>query len=426
MLSTFSGPPREATETKARLKQYEEEAGFYSDVPKLQPSLTRRMPDSSESPVLPLSPDPFGRFPSSAATPNGVDSPPQRISSLGKGSHVPPTSGRESQTPSSRFSVDSVAEEQQSLKTSKSSNLVSMKGIRKLWRRNDKTTSTGPSKPASPDPSLVSSRPPSSATSFRDGETDASRTPSPSVPFARAYQKAHKSSRDSGLDPFYFDQESMYSTRQTPSPSPQLSYQFPRNSSFQEQTAPAPMTPAEKKRSVRKSLVSKWKNNGSEGSSSMDSTSEPRRRRPSILDVAGIIRSGGGSISSTSVMQSPSVPEIPAEYRMSQHSRVQSRASVSTVLTSVTGGDERGYARRKPVAQMSTDSSQESVDPIPTPVSVVAPLSFSKGKSKGSASGSMTLSLASPGDASDGMRSSFDDSQFEIVSPRVPSSVTTA
>ena len=158
----------------------------------------------------------------------------------------------------------------------------------------------------------------------------------------------------------------------------------------------------------------------------MDSTSEPRRRRPSILDVAGIIRSGGGSISSTSVMQSPSVPEIPAEYRMSQHSRVQSRASVSTVLTSVTGGDERGYARRKPVAQMSTDSSQESVDPIPTPVSVVAPLSFSKGKSKGSASGSMTLSLASPGDASDGMRSSFDDSQFEIVSPRVPSSVTTA
>lgn len=122
-------------------------------------------------------------------------------------------------------------------------------------------------------------------------------------------------------------------------------------------------------------------------------------------------------------MQSPSVPDIPAEYRMSQHSRVQSRGSVSTVLTSFTGSDERVYPRRKPVAQTSTDSSQESVDPIPTPVSAVAPLSFStKGKSKDSMSGSVTLSLASPGDTSDG----FDESQFEIVSPRVPLSVTTA
>lgn len=419
LLSTISGT-RETSESKARMKQFEEEAGFYTDVPRLQPSLSRRTPELTESPVIPLSPDPFGRFPSSVdAMASPVNKPPERTSSLEKGSFTGRNTARDSMAPSSRFSVDSVAEEQQSSKVNKASNLVSMKSIRKLWRKNDKSNNSGASIPPSPDPSSMPSRPMSSATTGVDTETDTSRTPSPSIPFPsgpkRGAQKPRKSSRDSGLDPFYFDQELKYPTRQTPSPSAQMAYQFPPNSGTQ--AAVRSTTPiSEKKRSVRKSLVSKWKN-GSEGSST-DSGAETRRRRPSILDLAGLMRSGGGSISSTTALQSP-VPEIPAEYRMSQHPRTQSRASIAPTVLSTTG-DDRGYGRRKPTTQVSTDSSQESVDPIPTPVSAVPPLSFSKSKNKaGSLSGSLTLSLASAGEASDGMRSSFDDSQFEIVSPHV-------
>ena len=423
MLSNFSAP-RETSESRARIRQYEEEAGFYADQPKLHPSLIRQATEAG-SPVLPLSPDPFGRFPSSADS--SAHDPPERGSSLRNGTPVGPSAVRHSQAPSSRFSVDSAAEQEQSLKVSKAPSLVSMKSIRKLWKRNDKPSVSGASIPASPDPSTLPSRPSSSALSLNYTETDTSRTPSPSVPFPsgsmRGSQKPHKSQRDSGLDPFYFDQDSKFAPRKTPSPASRMQYQFPPNAASQARAAapsPSQMPTAEKKRSVRKSLVSKWKN-VSEGSSSTDS-SEPRRRRPSIADVANLMRSGGNSsISSQSVLQSPSVPDLPAEYRMSQHSRIQSRGSVSTMLTSMTsntsGGDDRVYARRKPQAQTSTDSSTESVDPLPTPVSVGPPLSF--GKNKGSISGSVTLSLASPasGDASDGMRSSFDDSQFEILTP---------
>ncbi|KAL5535702.1 hypothetical protein ACEPAF_3796 [Sanghuangporus sanghuang] len=443
MLSNFSAS-RETSESRARMRQYEEEAGFYAEQPKLQPSLAQRVPEAA-SPVLPLSPDPFGRFPSSINNnaSSNVSNPPERNSSLRNGMlPAGPNTGRHSQAPSSRFSVDSVAEEQRSLKVNKGPSLVSMKSFRKLWRKNDKPSTSGASMPASPDPSALPSRPSSSALSLNYTETDVSRTPSPSVPFpsgsTRGSQKPHKSHRDSGLDPFYFDQDSKFAPRKTPSPSPQASYQFPPNAASQARTAAQSQTPtAEKKRSMRKSLVSKWKN-GSEGSSSTDS-SEPRRRRPSIADVASLIRSGGNSsISSTSALQSPSVPDLPVEYRMSQHSRMQSRGSVSTMLTSMilntNAGDDRAYVRRKPQAQTSTDSSQESVDPLPTPVSVVPPLSFGKGGlNKGSMSGSVTLSLASPvsGDASDGMRSSFDDSQFEILTPlprvgRTSPSVSTA
>ncbi|KAL5534052.1 hypothetical protein ACEPAG_512 [Sanghuangporus baumii] len=446
MLSNFS-VSRETSESRARVRQYEEEAGFYSEQPKLQPSLAQQAPEAG-SPLLPLSPDPFGRFPSSVDNnvSSNMSNPPERDSSLRNGMPpAGPSTGRHSEAPSSRFSVDSVAEEQQSLKVNKGPSLVSMKSFRKLWRKNDKVSPSGMSMPASPDPSTLPSRPSSSALSFNYTETDVSRTPSPSVPFpsgsTRGSQKPHKSHRDSGLDPFYFDQDSKFTPRKTPSPSPQAPYQFPPNAASQVRMAAQSQAPtAEKKRSMRKSLVSKWKN-GSEGSSSTDS-SEPRRRRPSIADVASLIRSGGNSsISSTSALQSPSVPDLPAEYRMSQHSRIQSRGSVSTMLTSMTSmtsntnaGDDRAYGRRKPQAQTSTDSSQESVDPLPTPVSVVPPLSFGKGGlNKGSMSGSVTLSLASPasGDASDGMRSSFDDSQFEILTPlphvgRTSPSVSTA
>ena len=309
-----------------------------------------------------------------------------------------------------------------------------------------------------------------------------SRTPSPSLAYAsstlpaaaasgrgaKQTQKAHKRP-DSGLDPFYFDQDPKYPSRRSPSPEASQ-YQFPKSKtppssdaaaatpSSSASTAPPPEQ--RKRTSVRKSLIRR-KNNGGGGSDAGSSQSEsagsvsasagePRRRRPSLLDMAGLMR---GSVSSVRDMRSPSVPELPAEYRQGnsisnsngsgsgtgtisgQHSRAQSRASLTAMAVlnsavevqrereSAVNGTAAGHSRtnslvrRKPAPQSSTDSSQESGEPLLTPVSSVAPLMFPKGKTTHHSRAGSRLGRASPEDAEDA--ASFDESQFEIVSPRV-------
>lgn len=433
------------SESQARSKQFEEEAAVYPGSMNLPPSLSRRAGEASDSPVLPLSPDPFGRFPSSVTqNTDGTNSsyvPPERTSSLaqrGQPDNGDPYERPPSKTPSSRFSADSVLEEaaaNANLKaTSNRSTLVSMKSIKKLWRKTNKSSiSTMPS----PDPSILLSRPPSSAASLHDTEYESSRAPSPSYPFSQAPPpmpsgrtsqasvrsvnlqaapsqsypaRGGKSSRpDSGLDPFYFDQDSKYPVHRAGSPQEQYGmapYQA---------GAPTPVT--EKKRSVRKSIL-KWKSNSSSSINGnrdgagerRQSTDRPdtRRRRPSILDVAGsMMRASVASASENS----PSVPELPAEYRMSR----QSRGSITTVQVAA-NGDERtqeqpvrtNSIRRKPVPSSSTDSSLASTEPIHTPVSAMGPSSSPDGN----------VALASPR-SSDDVRLSFDATQFEIVSPKV-------
>lgn len=481
--SIFStGSARSLNESQARSKQYEEDIGYNAGAVAIPQSLGRKGEERSGSPGLPLSPDPFGRFPSSTfGDERPVAGHPERTSSL--------INDNGSQAPSSRFSVDSVKEDQSSLKPSSRSTLVSMKSIRKLWRNKNKSSISSPSMPPSPDPSTMPSRPPSSAMSLQFSEaTTMSRTPSPSLAYAsstlpaaavasgrgaKQTQKAHKRP-DSGLDPFYFDQDPKYPSRRSPSPEASQ-YQFPKSKtplssdaaaipSSSASTAPPPEQ--RKRTSVRKSLIRRKNNGGGGGGSDAGSSQsesagsvsasagEPRRRRPSLLDMAGLMR---GSVSSVRDMRSPSVPELPAEYRhgnsisnsngsgsgtgtiSGQHSRAQSRASLTAMAvlnsavevqreresavngTATAAGHSRtnSLVRRKPAPQSSTDSSQESGEPLLTPVSSVAPLMFPKGKTTHhhhSRAGSR-LGRASPEDAEDA--ASFDESQFEIVSPRV-------
>lgn len=437
------------SETQARSRQYEEESSIYPGAMNLPPSLSRRSGEVADSPVLPLSPDPFGRFPSSVTQNAGGPSSafPERTSSLtrhGLPDNADPYERPPSKTPSSRFSADSVLEEaaanaNASLKaTSNRTTLVSMKSIKKLWRKTNKASvSASSSTMPSPDPSALFSRPPSSAASTHDTEYESSRAPSPSYPFPQSHppmpsgrtsqasmrslntpsaatqpnsSRATKSSRpDSGLDPFYFDQDTKLPTRRSPSPQHQGQYGAVP---YMPSGAPTPVT--EKKRSVRKSIL-KWKGSSSSANGMLDGSadrrqstdvSDPRRRRPSIIDAAGSMMRG--SIASTSE-NSPSVPELPAEYRMHR----QSRASVSTLQN--VNGDERTQAhparinsiRRKPAPSSSTDSSNASTDPIHTPVSVIGPSSIPNGN----------VTLASPRSSED-TRLSFDETQFEIVSPK--------
>lgn len=457
------------SESAMRSNMYGQESSYYAEnPPMLQSSITRRM-DSVDSPVLPLSPDPFGRFPSNDTEPMNI--PMSRGSSIAK-SHL---------SPSSRFSVDSVGEDEATPKAK--GNMVSMRSIRKLWRKSNKASVSS----TAPMPS-IQSRPPSSVFPLNT-DANASKTPSPATPTAAKGPQKTRNSRDEGLDPFYFDQDPKYPSarRNTPSPSPQSAFQFPPQSSAASSRSatpsshspsiPQPSTPnpamgMEKVRSVRKSFVSKWKN-GSDGGNSlggggsstdsitgMDTT---RKRRPSMLDVTGLMR---GSVSSqassaggSSIGQSPSMPELPAIFRnpemqspsspqhpgspstMSSHTRLTSRGSMSTLLTMASNIDaERsaGPGRRKPQQQASTDSSVSTQEPdIPTPVSAVAPLSFHK--NKGTPQSAVFDSMGEPGVigkggpgvageirmgsvdtlGSEGLRESgsFDESQFEMVNP---------
>lgn len=127
------------------------------------PSL--RKPVSSNSPIIPLSPDPFGRFPSIPASPpstsEGSESPdglhpqarikystfgipPERHSSLRSpsgDSTVTSDTDATSATPSSRFSIDSTDEG----KNNRTTSLNPVKSIKSLWRKNRKASvSSGP------------------------------------------------------------------------------------------------------------------------------------------------------------------------------------------------------------------------------------------------------------------------------------------
>lgn len=81
--SVFStASARSVSESLARSKQYEEDTGYYdAEAVALPPSLGRRTEERSGSPGIPLSPDPFGRFPSSSAE-SPLTLPPERTSSL--------------------------------------------------------------------------------------------------------------------------------------------------------------------------------------------------------------------------------------------------------------------------------------------------------------------------------------------------------
>jgi hypothetical protein len=359
----------------------------------------------TESPIIPLSPDPFGRFSSSEANgvpPSNVDNShvPERKSSLAARidlsnpyatEDIAPDSASEvSKPPSSRFSADSIVEERETLPKPKDrGTLMSVKSIRKLWRKTNKASTSTMPPPIAEVSSASSSRPPSALAS--ELERDASRNGSPlpplpslqgsqsmgATPYSSTSQKPMKPGRrDSGLDPFYFDQDSKYPVRRSPSPQ---TVQYSR-SNTPTTLPPLPMsspplpgsaamqTPVEKKRTSRKSIL-RWKSSANPTSpdgQAQEDAPEGRRRRPSLGDVAsGIMR---GSISSVSE-PSPSVPEIPAMYRASHH---QSRPSV----TSPIAGEDREQPvrqtsiRRKPVPSSTTSTdSQASTDPLRTPIS---------------------------------------------------------
>ena len=314
-------------------------------------------PDTS-SPVIPLSPDPFGRFSSaelqsptageSGFGHNGMNFPPERMSSLTGGEATGVDERRsgvdEDLLPrmSSRFSADSLALEEQQPRADRTSR-VSVKSISKLWRKSTKSSTAqfanlGGGGKVSPEPdsqSLASTSrgpspspilaPPSQIQRFDgSGNNPPGRVPALprlSTSTSNVNYPSSSTTPTPTMESYYFDQESKYPVRRTPSPNqgltvggaawngvPLPSSSPPNVNPLSGASTSSVMAPPSN--AGRKSIL-KWKSTSSNSavvgsSSSNRSTPTPsldghgsipasvqqtpappvRRRRPSMLDVA--------------------------------------------------------------------------------------------------------------------------------------------
>ncbi|PPQ72136.1 hypothetical protein CVT24_002407 [Panaeolus cyanescens] len=179
-----------SAETEKRRKEQEEEEALY---PPVSAGLRdENASTGSGSPVIPLSPDPFGRYPSgeaedAARTTNwetmtigrGVAEAEETVGDMSFSS--PRTRARSGTT--SRFSADSFTTEEvassaasTNSKASSRATLMSVKSFKKLWRKsNNKSTSEKPPMPPTPPP------PPASAPAVPTPLTASGRA-SPMVP----------------------------------------------------------------------------------------------------------------------------------------------------------------------------------------------------------------------------------------------------
>ncbi|KAG1793882.1 uncharacterized protein HD556DRAFT_1237217 [Suillus plorans] len=277
--SRSSSPNTLSTETKIRKRDLEP-----SMYPTPLPPSFRRLSDTATDSPIPLSPDPFGRYPSyleseAHSTPTYWDPATGQFTSIPVESRPSLSSVDEgsvaSTTPSSRFSADSESFSMDSVTAKTSTPLVSVKTFKRLWRRS-KSASVSAQQPPTPNrTSFQGFVPPSSSLHDQLG---------PPPPLQK------------GLPP------------------------VPATAMPRTPTRPSsPTTPSSEKTSVRKSILKTWKSvSGSTASSS--APSEPRRdterpvsnetikpRRPSVLD-AGI----------------PPTPKLAEQYLPSNHARTGS------------------------------------------------------------------------------------------------------
>jgi hypothetical protein len=365
-----------SSETLARQKALQEENSLYP--PLVAPNIIAVKRHDS-SPIIPLSPDPFGRFPSDGEASqmtrdsyygeDALGSLPERGSVLG----VPATTLDEfrppSQTPSSRFSLDSVTSEDvvkatpgAAAKATTPGPLSGVRSIRRLWRRSESkrasvtSVAQSPSGRTSPNTAAVPTQAiqPGRARGKSISKTP-STTPPPVTEAPNVLQVPIVPSRESSREPpmrvLRFDQESPYpihpvrtSSVRSPSPPP---VSRPASQQAHYGSSDTPQVPASappEKNSVRKSILKSWKSasglstkNGSASSTPRSSTEQlpetAKKRRPSVVELAsGVLRGNPGSGQLSEIPPSPALPEQFATQMRSSSRQSQSngRPSVSS------------------------------------------------------------------------------------------------
>ncbi|KAI0778693.1 hypothetical protein BD413DRAFT_490056 [Trametes elegans] len=402
-------------ETLARKRELEQERDMLYP-PLVAPSLLRN--SNSDSPIIPLSPDPFGRFPSDL---DGVPPLEEDLSSAytsrNRGSatlrhaHNNKSSSNMSDAPSSRFSLDSTASEDvrpptpsaAPTKNGKPASIMSVKHIKKLWRRTNNKSTSGSTSPSLPDSGRVS---PNSAAAGKRSSRTSSRSPHPdpsmqrSTPGLAPLRPKNKTS----LHAFQFDQQTPYPVH--PGPGRQPSTAPPSS---------APAGPQQGEKGTRKSILKSFRSqSGSLSTHSSTSSigqtprssselSQDARRRGKGEPGHGLHR-GSGMSSSMTLVDMPPSPALPEHLAQVQaQSRSNSRQSQRSYAS--TSGRTSAASRQHP-----------SISSVDSAASSRAPSRLMAGASP-PGNGALGVPRTS-GDSYDSRRS-FDESQFEIVSPKL-------
>jgi hypothetical protein len=392
--SSFSDSNSESEESKARRREHDE--GQEPSYPAIIPPSLRKKPKTPEAAadadaqVIPLSPDPFGRFPSEMIPPVPPVPPvPALPSRMSQGSHrssssqsrpsfsfdaVPEGAGLErddsmssvsekaSTKLSSRFSLDSEDAHAQRGATQLvgTSALNPVKSIRTLWRKSRKASLSGTQPPApGPVPRVpsinggqVQAQAGLAVPMPRVSEevvTNAMLPPGrrgPSHPDAAAVvaggasmttaEMMRRARGEQDIGGVHFDQESPYPIRR-PSASPRLpSAQMPPSPRLQDTQLPAPSPtpspvppePADPKGSARKSILKAWAGSRTSVEDTPGNT-PARKRRPSMLDMVRSSRAGETA---------PPSPMLPEQY--ARQSAGSSRSSGPHIATPAGGVDD--------------------------------------------------------------------------------------
>lgn len=453
-----------SAETETRKRELEEEQGY----PALTPSVGRKSSNPSGSPIIPLSPDPFGRYSSTPEPPPGSrqtsaywDNPSKSPLSFDN-DNAPPRDIRDHtrshSTATSRFSADSIIGEEP--KTSNRSTLITVNTIKKFWRKSNKTpsssnaplASTGrsstqlqrPERPSLDDgapktpilgrfsPQLVPPRPSQEQMLAPQPQQPPMPPPQqlsipqqlqqPPIPFNGRLSnpgpivaaQMRPGRGGSTLDRLHFDQESPYPTRRAPYPSrpsspPTLPSPSPQTPNLPLPTIQPPTNvppPPEKKPSVRKSILKGWRSATSSISQPAPPLPEPRTsieprasieprpsierpnpnagrgRRPSVLNFGS---TRGSVVASPDIPASPPIPHQYLDQRIDRRQSTRSRLTASSVdLSNSPPQSNQALHARTSSPQRSMASSRDSEETRP----------------------------------------SFDASQFEIVSPKMNSTLS--
>ncbi|CAL1694365.1 unnamed protein product [Somion occarium] len=448
-------------ESLARKRELEEERGLYP--PLAAPNLFLRDRTDSESPIIPLSPDPFGRFPSqaesvymeeeqrksqifqedtAAQSHDPIISPPDRSSSLTLAQARESGDRSAAHTPSSRFSFDSVTSEDatKSQQQQKSAPLMSVKSIRRLWRRSDKQASiSGNSTYTIPESGRTSPNVPQSNGQPMNGRTRSKSFSKQMLPPPAPVNSSGnlpvppmiQAMRETPYRGIQLDGDSRYplipihshpvppaGMARQPSPPPER----PPSMAKQRPPSVSPQPPSESNRNsgVRKSILKSWKSASgslsvSKGSSkptsstttprsSTEQAPEGRRRRPSVLELATNMRNSV----TNGFSDIPPSPALPDQYAPLPNSRASSRQSQMTLNGIINGAP----AEKRPESVTRRGPSVSSTSTTASSSRIRSPLNAGIGTSPPRNGVGSRLS-----DASWEERPSFDVSQFEIVSP---------
>lgn len=372
-----------------------------------------------ESPVIPLSPDPFGRHPSSffpleevPSVPPVPEMPTQQTHRAEKLS-ISSALIDEERVPSSRFSFDSTTDDHNPNNLapgrdsrSRSTSIVSVKSIRKFWRKSGNKSSISLSTPASgkTSPTPPSNNPPPPTPSPVPSDTPQSQYPS--LPPSRAPSRA-----DSALDNLRFDQDSKYPIHPAKGPSNQPSTQGP--SAAIEPSPSSATLPEHKTGSVRKSILKGLKSgsfsqitiSGDAARMSVDKSgaelipqaqgSAKKRRQNPFENVTHRVR---GSMSSA-LSDLPPSPSIPEHFT---NGNQPPKVSIPT-NNNANKAHRTSMKRAGPAgSQSSTNSSTPS---ILSPVSNASP------------PGNNGVIVRRGSEDTDDEFSGLDNSQFELITP---------